>query len=81
MPKTESENNRRVKEKWSSFGVMVRWGVGLNKKLVAIFITPQLDTEIKIMVGDELRAWEGVGHVKGFIASDEIAFKLRSGRA
>lgn len=86
--KIESENDRRMKEEQSRSGVTVRWDMGLNKKRVANFVMPQLnDADIKIMVGDELRLkhsstkWEGVGHVKGFTADEEIALELRSGKA
>lgn len=69
----EAEYNKRLKESQTQEGVEVRWDTGLNKKSVAYFTLAKVDSDIKLMHGDELRlkyvgndlgkSWSGVGHV------------------
>lgn len=88
LVKTESENDRRMKEEQSRSNITVRWDISLNKRRVANFIVPQIsDGDIRIMNGDEIRIahpslkWESIGTVKGFTTDEEVALELRSGRA
>eukprot|EP00871_Galdieria_phlegrea_P003796 jgi/Galph1/4417/GphlegSOOS_G3063.1 len=88
LVKLEAENDMKIKAEQSRPGISVHWDMGLNKRLVAFFIMPQVaEGDLKILVGDELRLkhastnWECTGHVKGFTANEEIALELRSGKA
>lgn len=81
--KTESENDRRMKEEQSRSSLAVRWDLGgVNKRRVVYFVS-----DIKALYGDELRIkhaalkWECVGTVKGMTANEEIALELRPGKA
>jgi len=88
LVKLEAETDMKIKSEQSRPGISVRWDVGLNKRLIAFFIMPQVaEGDLKILVGDELKLkhpasnWECTGHVKGFTANEEIALELRSGKA
>lgn len=73
LVKLEADYDKASKEAQRRENITVRWDVGLNKKKLACFFTPQDDVEVKLMMGDELRlkhrcpsgrpAWEGTGHV------------------
>ena len=64
----EANCDKKLKESQSQDNIEVRWGVGVNKKIIAYFKTGNM----KLMLGDELRLgyfgdmqepWSGVGHV------------------
>lgn len=68
----EAEYNKRLKESQTQDNVEVRWDVGLNRKSIAYFTLAKVDSDMKLMHGDELRLryvgelgkpWSGVGHV------------------
>uniref|UniRef100_A0A336KT50 DNA helicase n=1 Tax=Culicoides sonorensis TaxID=179676 RepID=A0A336KT50_CULSO len=68
----EAEYNKRLKESQTQDNIEVRWDVGLNRKSIAYFTLAKVDSDMKLMHGDELRlryvgdlgkAWSGVGHV------------------
>lgn len=69
----EAEYNKRLKESQTQEGIEIRWDVGLNKKVVAYFTLAKIDSDMKLMHGDELRlkyigndhlkSWSGIGHV------------------
>lgn len=68
----EAEYNKRLKESQTQEGIEVRWDQGLNKKTIAYFQLAKVDSDMKLMHGDELRLryvgelqkpWSGVGHV------------------
>ncbi|KDQ07256.1 hypothetical protein BOTBODRAFT_613657 [Botryobasidium botryosum FD-172 SS1] len=89
LVKIEADYDKRLKESQTQTDIVVRWDLGLNKKRVAWFNLPKLESgEVRLAVGDELRLryagelhkpWEGVGHVIKIPnnVSDEIALELR----
>ncbi|CAK9299184.1 unnamed protein product [Gordionus sp. m RMFG-2023] len=53
--KYEADYDRKLKESQTQENISVRWTVGLNKKLIAYFVLPKSDGEMRLMHGDELR--------------------------
>jgi regulator of nonsense transcripts 1 len=90
LVKLEAEYDKKVKESQTQDGVTVRWDMGLNKKRIAWFTFPRVDTELRLVPGDELRLryagdavnppWQCVGHVIKLNQTqvDEVALELRS---
>jgi regulator of nonsense transcripts 1 len=90
LVKLEAEYDKKVKESQTQDGVTVRWDMGLNKKRIAWFTFPRVDTELRLVPGDELRLryagdavnppWQCVGHVIKLHQTqiDEVALELRS---
>lgn len=71
LVKLEADYDKRLKESQTQ-DVEVRWDVGLNKKTIAYFTLAKIDSDLKLMHGDELRLryvgdlhepWSAIGHV------------------
>jgi regulator of nonsense transcripts 1 len=91
LVKLEAEYDRRLKEHQKQEDISVRWDRSLANKRVAWFFFPgRDDSDLRIVVGDELKlrldaaaarlnggAWEGTGHVMR-IEDGEIALEMRS---
>ncbi len=72
LVKLEADYDKKLKESQTQENIEVRWDTGLNKKTIAYFTLAKMDSDMKLMHGDELRlryvgelhdAWSGVGHV------------------
>jgi regulator of nonsense transcripts 1 len=72
LVKLEADNDKRLKESQTQENIDVRWDLGLNKKTIAYFNLAKIDSDMKLMHGDELRLryvgelhepWSSVGHV------------------
>lgn len=71
LVKLEAEYDKRLKESQAQDNITVRWDMGLNMKRIAWFIMSNLDGDIRVCPGDELklkyksdnRNWEAIGHV------------------
>ncbi|XP_063703099.1 regulator of nonsense transcripts 1 homolog [Culicoides brevitarsis] len=85
----EAEYNKRLKESQTQDNVEVRWDVGLNRKSIAFFTLAKVDSDMKLMHGDELRLryvgemgknWSGVGHVIKLPdnCNDDVGLELKN---
>lgn len=70
LVKLEADYDKRLKESQTQENIDVRWDTGLNKKAIAYFTLAKIDSDMKLMHGDELRLrylghepWSSVGHV------------------
>lgn len=72
LVKLEADYDKRLKESQTQENIDVRWDTGLNKKAIAYFTLAKIDSDMKLMHGDELRLryvgelhepWSAVGHV------------------
>ncbi|KAL7017145.1 hypothetical protein ACKWTF_010272 [Chironomus riparius] len=72
LVKLEADYDKRLKESQTQEGIEVRWDTGLNKKTIAYFTLAKIDSDMKLMHGDELRlryvgelheSWSAIGHV------------------
>ena len=72
LVKLEADYDKRLKESQTQENIDVRWDTGLNKKAIAYFTMAKMDSDMKLMHGDELRLryvgelhepWSGIGHV------------------
>ncbi len=90
LVKMEADYDRKVKESQTQENVTVRWDRGLNQKFIAIFQVHTSESELRTMIGDELklkldagaariygRKWEGTGNVLR-ITENELALEMRS---
>lgn len=93
--KLEAEYDKATKESQKRDGVTVHWSLSLNKRHIGRFYFPKDASDLRIMVGDELRlkhpcprfgqpAWQGTGVVVRLDAlSEEVVLEMYygSGRA
>lgn len=76
LVKMEADNDRKMKESQTQENISIRWDFGLNKKRNAVFSVATIESELRLVPGDEIRlslgagsralhgrAWEGTGHV------------------
>lgn len=70
LVKLEADNDKRMRESQSLENITVRWYIGLNKKTIAYFQLPNIEGDVRVMPGDEMRLrlndkipWTGIGHV------------------
>lgn len=94
LVKLEAEYDRKMKENQKQEDLVVRWDKSLSNKRIAIFQFPARDeTELRVVVGDELRLrldsgsarlhgqdWSDTGHVMR-IDEGEISLEMRSSNA
>lgn len=87
LVKLEAEYDKSVKEGQKQENVTVRWDVGLNKKRYAHFIYIKEESELRLVVGDELKlsytysngnVWSCQGHIYRLHNTEEIALELRT---
>jgi regulator of nonsense transcripts 1 len=89
LVKMEADYDRKMKESQTQENVTVRWDRGLNGKHIAIFRLNVSESDLRTMVGDELRLrlddgaqrlygrkWEGAGSVLR-ISDSEVAVEMR----
>ena len=85
----EAEYDRRMKEAQTQDNASVRWDMGLNKKRLAYFSFAQPDSDIRLVVGDQLllrhpgvggvEGWQSPGTVIRLSASEEVGLELKYG--
>ena len=85
----EADQDQDLKKSQAQDNVVVRWNMGLNRKHIACFFLPKLQSgEVKLNIGDELmlrycgdqsRAWEGTGQVIKVTnnTSDEVFLEMK----
>lgn len=86
--KMEADYDKKLKEAQTQDNIVVRWDIGLNKKIIAYFSMVKADNDFKLMFGDELRLiyqgdplnWSGVGNVVKLPDnfSDEVGIEMKS---
>ncbi|OQV22081.1 Regulator of nonsense transcripts 1 [Hypsibius exemplaris] len=83
----EADTDRKLKESQLFENVIIRWDTGLNKRQIAYFILPRMESDAKIMPGDELRlttmdrTWDAVGNVLKVPdnSGEELSLQLKLG--
>ncbi|SCM24297.1 regulator of nonsense transcripts, putative [Plasmodium chabaudi chabaudi] len=82
----ESNYDKSIKEGHKQTNVRIRWDVGLNKKRYAYFVYIKEESELRIVVGDELKIsyaypngniWSCEGHISRLNNNEEIALELK----
>lgn len=85
--KLEADYDKSVKEGQKQGNVTVRWDIGLNKKRYAHFVYVKEESELRLVVGDELKLsymysngteWSCQGHISRLYNTEEIALELRT---
>ena len=89
LVKLEADYDKRMREQQTQQNVTVRWDLGLNRKRIAFFQFPNLDAELRLVPGDELKLshqggdsyapWEGFGSVVRLSQSEEVGIELKQG--
>eukprot|EP01059_Diplonema_ambulator_P007790 TRINITY_DN17287_c0_g2_i1.p1 TRINITY_DN17287_c0_g2~~TRINITY_DN17287_c0_g2_i1.p1 ORF type:complete len:1029 (+),score=340.21 TRINITY_DN17287_c0_g2_i1:228-3089(+) len=92
LVKLEADDDRRRKEQHSQEKIQIQWETGLNKRKVAYFDFPRDESDLRLVVGDELilkhmgdgnlhGPWRGFGHVIKLgsgISGEEVAVEMRT---
>ncbi|CXI73091.1 regulator of nonsense transcripts, putative [Plasmodium berghei] len=82
----ESNYDKSIKEGHKQTNVRIRWDVGLNKKRYAHFVYIKEESELRIVIGDELKIsyvypngdiWSCEGHISRLNTNEEIALELK----
>lgn len=70
LVKIEADYDKRLKESQTENDITVRWDIGLNRKRIAYFSMPKLESgEVRLAVGDELRLKFTASVLHGFSTS------------
>jgi regulator of nonsense transcripts 1 len=82
----EADYDQKLKESQTQSNISVRWDVGLNKNRVARFYFANIDAELRLVPGDELRLrhegdnvnepWQSEGIVTKLLPDGEIWLEL-----
>ena len=89
LVKLEAEYGKKLKDSQTQDNIVVRWDVGLNKKIIAYFKLTKNEDDQRLMSGEELRLryqgdlhkpWRGVGHIIKVPADfwDDVGLELKS---
>jgi regulator of nonsense transcripts 1 len=83
LVKLDSEYDREVKLSQKKNDINLRWERS-EKKIIAVFIFSKEDTDVRLVIGDEMKLslgsgqWEGIGTITRISASEEVELQITS---